>query len=340
MAFAPTKQTPISVGSHTSKVIPNAPQTSYEIYLCSPQPPPKIWLDFQLSSAPHGTVEQEEKQIFEIAKSKLSELGLQFSIEGSKVLHIREVRQDPNNTYSHVRSKIYLVLTPAGLLSLHDGESKGIRQVQQTTDCSTGDFSPMEIACNVIQSCQKQTSDLLRTFQRQIGDLQGDASCKRLTEEQSRGLADMVKSVGYIRPRLLYQKFNAIDDLLKSLGNSQKCAAELLDSTGRHNAFLEELCGIITDAAGGIVKVNSALVENLQLENDRRRDAWDRSENKKYLRLTGATLPTASALGIIQAFQISRLEGMYIASFSLLFSLGVYYALKRPPELRPDSKRP
>jgi len=295
------------------------------------------WLHVSTRDHISGNTQQEEDVAIDIAQRELTNHGYSIPREQCRVLHVRELRYNPESPNQIQKSKIFLVLaSPNILVSVSDEDVLSIPHCKRVF-AERSDVGSFELAAAIIKEALLPVREVRMAFSRFLEPLSEHARRELLDDAQQTSLDKMKQASGYATMRLLDMQAGAIRQLTDLIDQSglqatyQSTRATLLRlgaMLGVEVTAFQKIDSLIGDVRSAHRETLSRkLIEETEKNNQLQKEAENRKElsDTQWQILGGISVPIGLALGAIQAFQLSRGVGTLVLGLSSVVAAGLVY---------------
>lgn len=310
--------------------------SSYDRYMgrVALEQPERFWLDVQVAS---GKQELEESAAVHLAMLKLAARGIQVAERDCEVLHVREFRYSENKPFEVDKSKIMLILVGGKhLVSIHDGDSCGIREAQAKMISEGFSPDPLNVARLIIERSLDALADVEIGFDRLVSPLLKKVTQDLLSEKEYEDLTSVYLAVEYIRRRISMMRSGVARSTSLSMGKVNRDQSvnwgpgldSLLELLNSH----EDTCKQISESIKWTWQLHSDLIDKKLIEEQEEANRIQQSAEERKQRsdarwqlLGGISVPLGLGLAVIQSFQLSSPVGIGIMAATSVISAALVY---------------
>jgi hypothetical protein len=313
--------------------------SSYDIYTGrrATTQPENVWLDVKVDRPSCGPQQIQEADAVRIALEKLGARGIVRTARDCEVLQGRDFVHDPRHDNEVEKTRITLVLVGLDhLVSIHDGESRGIQRAHEKLTSEGLNQHPLNIARLVLEESLAALPQIEFEFDRCVSPLLRKVSHELLSDTEYEKLTSIYQSVEYIRRRVSMMKSGVARSASLSLTKVDRHIQEtigpglesLLEQFNSH----EDTCKQISDAIEWTWQRHSDRLKKRSIEEQEeanriqaKAEERKQASDARWQILGGISVPLGLGLALIQSFHLTAPVGLGVMAAASVLSAALVY---------------
>jgi Mg2+ and Co2+ transporter CorA len=267
-----------------------------------------------------ATPAEEQDVVLEIARRELAQRGMELTCTDPAFFIIREFKGTDGDGVTVTKSKLYIVTDGQNVVTIHDGATCCIRQVDRFLE-HTNNIDPSELTLRLIKSAIEPMNQVIMGLERyQSQMVNQNTRPEGLPDSQLEQLPKLHQTISYIERCALMMRISVTElatemsDVFR--GARQELRSHVTEETHRLNQELDIYARRCELTRSNI----ESLQQTVQIEQQRRAASAQEQSNavaqlasNRFALLGALFAPPAIALGFMDVFT----PGPVVATLSL-----------------------